>query len=99
MIPFSRTGTPIPCRKRSIALQSTRAEGDALECGAIASRDLRESHAVQLALRHGFEFGSVDELLYGCDPAGRLPDQFLAVHGKSVLTSVWSIEASVGRPA
>ena len=65
-----------------------RPERDAVERRAIAARDGVEGRRVQLSLRHRFQFEGVHQLLKRRDPAGRLADDFLPAHGKSVLTSV-----------
>src|SRR5207253_720424 len=54
-----------------------RPERNPLERTPLAARDLCESHAVQLALGHGLEFESVDEIHYRSNPAGWLAGRTL----------------------
>ena len=54
---------------------NTRTEGDAVEGLAVTSRDRGVRGAAELALGHGFEFQSVDELVVRGDAARRLSFQ------------------------
>jgi len=53
-------------------------ERNSIERGTVAAGDLGEILRGQLALRHGFEFERIDELLQRCDATGRLAYELLS---------------------